>query len=1311
MKTPVQNLSKSVVIALCFLGSFQLQNAEAALNYWDPQGTTGGIPYTGNMTGNWEDASWSTATNGLATPINWSDAGVAAAIGTHTSNTTPAFTITVNANHTVNGIFNSQGTGNSACMVTITGPGIFNIGTGNQGFSTSSGGNTILGVTLTNAGILTAEGSGQLWLNASNGYTGGTSLGFSGLTTFTGVLNYNNSNSFGTGTIIMSNTGTANGICALVEETGTNGVVIPNAWKNTLTNGGVNLAIADAGAAVTFTGNWNNASNLNVGTGAADQNNIVTLSGVISGAGAVNKFNHNTLRLSGANTYSGNTSVSNGVLQLGANGGIPSGSSKGNVTVFSAGGTTNTLLDINGFSASVNGLSGNATIDNTSPNQGTLTLGNNNASSTYTGTIQSTGGQFNITKAGTGTFTLNSPGLGYSGNTTVNAGSFILTNGTTLPNSTALTVAAGAKLDVVSTSQTIAALSGGGLITNNTGSITLSGNTNGTNFPSYSCFLGTIDQGSLTKQGNGVMSIHNTNLNNIAFTYSGGVLSVGAITNALPTTFGLSVPSGGLFQLDGSGQTVSSLNGSGAINLGGGTLTINATGGSLYSGTIQNSELITNSTAAGHGLRGYYYDGVDFSALDTVRDDPNINFNFTNAGALPNPPNHTNFISVRWIGQVLTTVAGTYKFSGTSDDGQRLWVNGTNILDNWVSRSAATNSGNITLAANTRYDIVYEYMNITGPSVAILAWTPPGDSVSTVIPTDFLFLPGAGNLVIGGTSQVSLQASNNYTGGTTVLGGAALEGSGDATLGKGNVTVNNGGVLTLDNGTANTYISSGADLVINSTSPTLSLNYTGTDNIHAFSTNGGTSYATAGTYGSSTSSAAHKIPQIIGSGILNVTGVPVGSITLTSGGPSVYGSSINFTSTVTGGSGTPTGTITFYDGATAIGMASLSSGQAVLTVSDLSAVTSPHSITAVYSGDATYIKATSSVLSQTVSTLSIAPATLSVSNKVYDGTATASLIASNLTVTGVLPGDTNSVRIASGTAVFSDKNIGTNKNVTISGLTLGGSLAGNYSLVPNSGSTTANISIAPMSITNITVDTRPYDTTVTAPLNNGSATLVTVLGTDSVTLNTGSASGNYTTATPGTNKAVTALGYALAGNDASNYNLTQPTGLVGIVTNAATANVVVVSPANPAPGQVVTFTSTITAVPPGAGTPTGSVTFLTNGVLFNLVSLTNGVTAIGTSNLFANATNTVIAGYGGDLNFFASSTTNTFFIGNASPGLLTIAKVGTNIVLNWSNSFTLQQSTIVSNTNSGFADVPGPVTSGPYTNTNTATKLFFRLRN
>jgi len=86
--------------------------------------------------------------------------------------------------------------------------------------------------------------------------------------------------------------------------------------------------------------------------------------------------------------------------------------------------------------------------------------------------------------------------------------------------------------------------------------------------------------------------------------------------------------------------------------------------------------------------------------------------------------------------------------------------------------------------------------------------------------------------------------------------------------------------------------------------------------------------------------------------------------------PSIYGQPVTFTATVSPiapATGTRTGTVTFKDGATALGTAAVNAaGQAVFTTTSLSATGTPHAITAVYSGDTNFTTSTSSPQSHTV---------------------------------------------------------------------------------------------------------------------------------------------------------------------------------------------------------------------------------------------------------------------------------------------------------------------------------------------------------
>jgi len=83
-------------------------------------------------------------------------------------------------------------------------------------------------------------------------------------------------------------------------------------------------------------------------------------------------------------------------------------------------------------------------------------------------------------------------------------------------------------------------------------------------------------------------------------------------------------------------------------------------------------------------------------------------------------------------------------------------------------------------------------------------------------------------------------------------------------------------------------------------------------------------------------------------------------------GGSTYGNTVQLTATVTGSGGTPTGTVTFNDGNSALGSALLNSGgAAILSTSALSATS--HQLTATYSGDTSYSGSTSTALLYPVS--------------------------------------------------------------------------------------------------------------------------------------------------------------------------------------------------------------------------------------------------------------------------------------------------------------------------------------------------------
>jgi hypothetical protein len=157
-------------------------------------------------------------------------------------------------------------------------------------------------------------------------------------------------------------------------------------------------------------------------------------------------------------------------------------------------------------------------------------------------------------------------------------------------------------------------------------------------------------------------------------------------------------------------------------------------------------------------------------------------------------------------------------------------------------------------------------------------------------------------------------------------------------------------------------------------------------------------------------------------------------------------------------------------------------------------------------------------------------------DKVYDGNTDATVSAWGDLV-GVIGGDAVMLLTASASASFADKNVGTDKPVTATGLTLGGADAANYSLTQPGD--TSDITAKALTVSGFASDDKVYDANTDAVVSEW-GDLVGVIGGDAVTLVTAGASASFADKNVGSDKPVTATGLTLGGADAANYSLTQP---------------------------------------------------------------------------------------------------------------------------------------------------------------------------
>jgi trimeric autotransporter adhesin len=201
-------------------------------------------------------------------------------------------------------------------------------------------------------------------------------------------------------------------------------------------------------------------------------------------------------------------------------------------------------------------------------------------------------------------------------------------------------------------------------------------------------------------------------------------------------------------------------------------------------------------------------------------------------------------------------------------------------------------------------------------------------------------------------------------------------------------------------------------------------------------------------------------------------------------------------------------------------------------------------------------------LTQPTTTATISPVVASVSgvtvdHKSYDGTLTARASYTGLQLTGILTGETVTAVTTGASASFADKAVASGKPVTLTGITLTGAQAANYTLsLPT---LSADITPKPITVTGITVASRVYDTTALLSPSFSGAALVGVVQGDTVALDSSGAVAAMADGLVGLNKPVTFTGVGLSGADAGNYSLTQPTATATITPQALTVTGVTAS--------------------------------------------------------------------------------------------------------------------------------------------------------
>ena len=370
--------------------------------------------------------------------------------------------------------------------------------------------------------------------------------------------------------------------------------------------------------------------------------------------------------------------------------------------------------------------------------------------------------------------------------------------------------------------------------------------------------------------------------------------------------------------------------------------------------------------------------------------------------------------------------------------------------------------------------------------------------------------------------------------------------------------------------------------------------------------------------------------------------------------PSLYGELVKFNATVSSAVGIPTGTVTFYNGSTIIGVSPIDHcGEAYLETSALNL--GSNVISAVYSGDSNYLTSTSPNYTQTINqSASI--------TRVVSSTPNPSTFNSTVTFTiAVNPANAGAANLPTGTitAYLGSTTLGvgtlTNGTTTISTSALPAGVStinfvysGDTRYSSSSAIATQTVNLATTTITAITSSQNPsvYGQSVTfsakvnstAGIPSGTATFFD--GTTQLGVVTLDSSGNVAITVPRLAVGSHAITVRYAGN--TTYAASNSASLTQVVNKSATNTTLTTTNAFATYGESITFLATVNPTSPGTGLPTGTVTFRNGTTVLGTVTLNNGgVAPFSISTLPASSTPyTLTATYNGDNNFNTSVSSN-----------------------------------------------------------------------
>jgi YD repeat-containing protein len=137
-------------------------------------------------------------------------------------------------------------------------------------------------------------------------------------------------------------------------------------------------------------------------------------------------------------------------------------------------------------------------------------------------------------------------------------------------------------------------------------------------------------------------------------------------------------------------------------------------------GSVGVTYTYNSGAPAPYGITGAYYNGCEGpsplipSQPVMVRRDPAVQFNWTSSSPAPGVVDVDNYC-VEWTGSIIVPSTQSFCFNAVRDDGVRIWVNNTTLVDSWTDQAVGTppwtttGTDCISLTAGVVYPVKVDY--------------------------------------------------------------------------------------------------------------------------------------------------------------------------------------------------------------------------------------------------------------------------------------------------------------------------------------------------------------------------------------------------------------------------------------------------------------------------------------------------------------------------------------------------------------------------------------------------------------------------